>query len=223
MNKLSKQVAAIEAIASQVNNKYFDNKLPSIAITLQGGGAGSAASYGWFWAERWVSKNEKIHELNITAENIDNILQLYVTMHHELIHLYAKINNIQDTSRQGRWHNKEFKKLCETHGLSTSKEPSIGITTRTQDQSKDYVEWVTEASSSGAVAEWVTSGDVFKRLPKEKKEKKEKTSKTYECKACGEKFSLKIELVETMNEYYCPYCGTYHSIEESQEEHFEEE
>jgi len=220
MNRLSKQLIAIEEIAKAINEKAFNNELPKIAITMQGGGAGSVNSYGWFWAERWVSKDEKVHELNITAENIDNILQLFITMQHELIHLYAKINDIQDTSRQGRWHNKNFQKLCEKFGLGYEKDKSIGTTTPSSAQSEDFVKWVTTTyKTNEKIKDWVESGEIFKRAPSgTKKEKKEKTSKNYQCTTCEEKVSLKIELVETLGEFYCPYCGKLNHVGENEEE-----
>lgn len=211
MNKLELQYQAITKIAELVNEKFFNNELPKIAITLQGDRVNSS-TYGWFWAERWESKNEKIHELNITAENIDNLLQLFITMHHEFIHLYAQINDIQDTSRQGRWHNKNFQKLCEKFELFYVKDKKIGTRTphsKDEGVSDDYITWVKEQMKVKEIDKWLSSEDVFKRIrPLTNKVKKPKTTQSYECLGCGEKVSLKIELVETLGEWTCPYCQT---------------
>ena len=211
INKLQLQYNAISKMVDLVNKEFFDNQLSNIAITLQGGGAGSKNSYGWFWAERWTSKNEKVHELNITAESIDNILQLFITVHHELIHLYAKVNDIQDTSRQGRWHNKAFQKLCDKFGLFFVKDKSIGTRTpHTAEEgvTEEYIEWVTRMTKEiKEIDTWLSSGDIFKRVATVTVAKP-KTSKTYQCSNCEEKVSLKIELVETLGEWYCPYCDT---------------
>ena len=216
MNKLKLQYNALTVIAEEINKKFFDNKLPEIAITLQGGSSGSVNSYGWFWAERWESKTEKVHELNITAENIDNVLQLFITMHHELIHLHAKMNDIQETSRQGRWHNKNFQKLCEEFNLFYVKDKKIGTRTphtAAEGVSAEYIEFVTSISKSNKdIDKWLSSGNVFKRAVKETI-KKPKTSKSYTCSHCEEKVSLKIELVETLGEFYCPYCGQLNSVD----------
>ena len=39
------------------------------------------------------------------------------TMHHEMIHLYCKVNDIKDTSRGGSYHNTNFKRASEEHGF----------------------------------------------------------------------------------------------------------
>ncbi|NEW07868.1 hypothetical protein GK047_17855 [Paenibacillus sp. SYP-B3998] len=39
------------------------------------------------------------------------------TMLHEMIHLYCKVKGIQDTSRNGSYHNKRFKEECLKRGF----------------------------------------------------------------------------------------------------------
>lgn len=56
----------------------------------------------------------------------------------EMAHLYCKLHNIQDTSRQGRYFNAEFKHVAESHGLECSFEKNVGwrftaLTTRAID------------------------------------------------------------------------------------------
>src|SRR5262249_55222846 len=41
-------------------------------------------------------------------------------------HGLAEARDIQDTSRQGRWHNKRFAKLAVELGMSTTKDPKLG-------------------------------------------------------------------------------------------------
>jgi len=43
--------------------------------------------------------------------------QVLQTMLHEAAHVMAKVRDIQDTSRQGRWHNAKFKDLAVELGL----------------------------------------------------------------------------------------------------------
>ena len=38
-------------------------------------------------------------------------------LQHELIHFYCQLNNIADTSKNGRYHNKNFKQEAEARGL----------------------------------------------------------------------------------------------------------
>jgi hypothetical protein len=39
------------------------------------------------------------------------------TMLHEAAHVLAKVRGVQDTSRQGRWHNQRFRAMAEEMGL----------------------------------------------------------------------------------------------------------
>ncbi len=67
------------------------------------------------------------YELNITAQQLNRpINEIAATMIHEMVHHYAKINNMQDCSRSGTYHNKLFKRLAEMHGLNVERMPTIG-------------------------------------------------------------------------------------------------
>jgi hypothetical protein len=48
------------------------------------------------------------------------------TVLHECAHALAKARGIQDTSRQGRFHNKRFKKLAEELGIEVTNDKRIG-------------------------------------------------------------------------------------------------
>jgi hypothetical protein len=48
------------------------------------------------------------------------------TVRHEATHALADIREIQDTSRQGRWHNRRFAMLADELGMDTTKDPRIG-------------------------------------------------------------------------------------------------
>ncbi len=67
------------------------------------------------------------YELNITAQQLNRpIKQVAETMIHEMCHYYAALNNIQDTSRSGTYHNKLFKDIAEKHGLTVRCAQTIG-------------------------------------------------------------------------------------------------
>jgi len=53
------------------------------------------------------------------------------TLPHEAAHALARVREIQDTSRQGRYHNQRFKRLGEQLGLQIDKHPVIGWSTTT--------------------------------------------------------------------------------------------
>lgn len=67
------------------------------------------------------------YELNITAQQLNRpVNEIAATMIHEMCHHYAKVNNMQDCSRSGTYHNKLFKRIAEMHGLNVECMPTIG-------------------------------------------------------------------------------------------------
>ena len=55
--------------------------------------------------------------------------QILRTLLHEACHSMAAHRGIQSTSRQGRYHNRNFAELAQEVGLTTVKEPGIGVVT----------------------------------------------------------------------------------------------
>ena len=115
------------------NDQLFNSELLRPVITVQTDDKNRA--YGWFttrkvWIESgedWYSSTEGEYEINITAQFLDRPVQeIAGTMIHEMCHHYARVNNLQDTSRSGRYHNKLFKKIAETHGLIVECVQTIG-------------------------------------------------------------------------------------------------
>ena len=53
------------------------------------------------------------------------------TQLHEAAHALARVRQVKDTSRQGRYHNTRFKALAEELGLRIDKHPVIGWSTTT--------------------------------------------------------------------------------------------
>jgi hypothetical protein len=114
----------LEHIASFFNKRLFNNTLTNYLITIQSGER--AKALGWFSWNRW---NDSIHEINISAEYLRaDLNNAYKTVLHELCHLYAYQNKIDDCTSNG-YHNKKFKAIAETclmdvthndkHGFST--------------------------------------------------------------------------------------------------------
>jgi hypothetical protein len=106
------------------NRVYFNNELPPIVITLQD----SKRSYGHYTVyEEWRVENERLHEINVSVSYLSRpIFQVLATLQHELIHYYCALNGIADTSQNGRYHNKNFKREAEARGLIISQARYIG-------------------------------------------------------------------------------------------------
>lgn len=110
-------------IFNALNEHYWGNTLPEPFITIVQGVTKRKSIMGAYAGETYIktdedeeSPEELRHEIMISGEFIhDDIYDLCDTMEHEMCHMYAKINNIKDTS--GKKHTKKFKRIAEDHGL----------------------------------------------------------------------------------------------------------
>jgi len=130
LKRQSRLVAALEAAWAEVMQRHAE--LPPVAIIVgQGSGhRGGGLVLGHFAAERWQptgSDGVYVHELMIGGEGLRRgAPEVFATLLHEAAHALARVRAIQDTSRQGRYHNKRFKQLAEELGLVIERDPRIG-------------------------------------------------------------------------------------------------
>lgn len=121
-------VRLLEKVWGRIRENHPE--LPEVVIIT---GTGQGVKWGHFRADGWkVQANElsQKHELFLAGEALaKGSRQVLQTMIHEAAHTLSRVRGITDTSRQGRWHNKEFKKAAEELGLehkSTSADSSHG-------------------------------------------------------------------------------------------------
>ena len=112
-----------------LNRVYFNNELPPVVITIMS----SPKTYGHFTVGKvWKAEDSRYNEINISAEHLfRGIAYIMSTMQHELIHFYCQLNDIADTSQNGRYHNKNFKNEAEARGLIISYAQYIGYSVTT--------------------------------------------------------------------------------------------
>ena len=106
----------LNKIFELLNATFFENALSRPTITIQS----TPKAYGHFSLreDTWVSKLGNTHEINIGAGTMNRpIEEVTATMVHEMVHYYCYIKGIKDTSNNGRYHNKRFKKEAEARGL----------------------------------------------------------------------------------------------------------
>lgn len=114
----------LESAFDTLNKTYFENALPKATITVQS----SPKAYGHFttW-EAWQNNGKRSYEINLGAETLNRPVAATIgTLIHEMVHMYCKVNGIQDTSRGGSYHNKRFKEEAEKRGLVISYDKRIG-------------------------------------------------------------------------------------------------
>lgn len=126
--KTSRAVSQLEKMFSVLNNELFDGELDTPIITIQS----SPRSYGHSTVKKvWKqSDGTTRYEINISAEYINLEIECTLdTLIHEMIHQYCRIKGIKETSRNGHYHNNEFKKLAEEKGLKVFKCGNAGWNT----------------------------------------------------------------------------------------------
>lgn len=117
-----------------VNEYYFNGELETPTITVQS----TIGAYGHITTSKvWNNNGVATYELNLGAETLNRPIENVVaTMIHESVHLYCMMNQIQDTSNRGVYHNKRFKKVAEEIGrLQVDRHDKYGwtITNPTED------------------------------------------------------------------------------------------
>ena len=114
----------LEQAYDVLNDRFFDGKLTPVVITVQS----SKYSHGHYtpW-NSWVKNGEGYREINLSAEslrrNIDSVIS---TLQHESVHHYCDLKGIKDTSRNGTYHNKLFRREAEKRGLIIDYDQRIG-------------------------------------------------------------------------------------------------
>ncbi len=101
------------------------------AIIVVGSGSTSAKSsdlkYGHYATLRWQLGEHLLPEVLVSGEGLHRTpVEVLSTLLHEATHALADRRGIQDTSRQGRWHNQRFATLAGELGLIAEKDPHIG-------------------------------------------------------------------------------------------------
>ena len=131
-------IEKLESLFSKFNEKFYAGELQRPVITVSPDAKRGA--YGWCTAwKAWTDKGPEavedvravkedgFYEINICAEYLSRPFgQIAETMLHEMVHLYNLQNDVQDTSRAGKYHNKKYKAAAEAHGLNVEKDSKYG-------------------------------------------------------------------------------------------------
>jgi hypothetical protein len=108
-------VALIERVWDRIRADHPE--LPEVVVTT---GSGEGVKWGHFRPESWklAEADGRMHEFFLASEALaKGATQVLQTTIHEAAHTLSKARGIKDTSRQGRWHNAEFKKAAAELGL----------------------------------------------------------------------------------------------------------
>jgi hypothetical protein len=119
-------VAGLESALDVIRARHPD--VPRPVITL----AGSRRKWGHYAHNRWDAGGTAVPELFISGEGLRRGAPgTFATLLHEAAHGIGAARGIQDTSRDGRYHNRRFKALAEEVGLHVEQDGSRGWTATT--------------------------------------------------------------------------------------------
>ena len=171
--------AALQAAFNAINRDFYGGELEKVIITVKENT--KRQTYGWIELDKnWTQNGKARHEINIAADYIGKrtVTETITTLMHEMVHLYNVQNGIQDTSRSGLYHNKEFKKAGEAHGLIIEKVEKIGWSKTTA--TPETVEWIKKNIP-------IKQFGVYKQIAEKDptKHKTRQSSRKYVCPCCG--------------------------------------
>jgi len=130
-------VTLLEKVWTRIRQNHPE--LPAVVIVTGAGLGLGGGKWGHFRANGWTAR--QLEEGAATSTSLDEMFmagetlakgarQVLQTMLHEGAHTLAKVREVQETSRQGRWHNAKFKSLAFEMGLEynhDSADKSIGF------------------------------------------------------------------------------------------------
>lgn len=117
----TKTIQNLFKVFKQANKELFNNSIKSTpCITYMTDEKGKTLGH-FIDSQLWKEGTEKATELNVVCNVNRSKNNIIETLIHEMVHLYCYEQGIKDTSNKGVYHNKEFKKECENHGLKCEK------------------------------------------------------------------------------------------------------
>jgi len=153
-------VAGLESALGDIRRRHPD--VPEAAIAL----AGSRRKWGHWAHKSWVRGEVIMDELFVSGEGLRrDIRDTLTVLLHEAAHGIGARRGIQNTSRNGCYHNKRYKALAEEVGLVVERVGSRGWTgTSCPDQTFDsYASTVVRLEK--AIALWRKGDQANGRTP----------------------------------------------------------
>jgi hypothetical protein len=185
--ELSEIVKKLEDCFDLLNSSYFENALPRPVITVQS----TPQAYGHCSIKKVWRKgddeNGGQYEINIGAEFLNRPSEnTAAIMCHEMVHLYCRENDLNETCQNGRYHNKLFKQEAEARDLEIGYNRTIGHSATTPTPA-----FIETLKSAGFVLEVSFARHTIE--PKKARASRAKAH-TYLCPLCGQKVRSTNEL-----------------------------
>jgi hypothetical protein len=118
-------VAALEHIWQTIRRRHPD--VPDAVVVVASGSEGKRLNWGHFAPHRWQVNGSDRHEVLVGGEGLQRgPSEVLGTLLHEAAHGLAQARSIQDTSRQGCYHNRRYAQLAGELGLDVTSVKPIG-------------------------------------------------------------------------------------------------
>ena len=125
IDKMSRLTGELEKCFRMMNRDSFDDSLPTPVITV----VPTAKAYAHYVPfDIWDTKDAPKREINIASGTLDRPLEnILASLLHEMVHMYNDcVLHVQDTSRQGTYHNRRFAQTAEAKGLIVTRSDKYG-------------------------------------------------------------------------------------------------
>lgn len=124
MTKMSRLTGCLERCFRLINEDLFDGELPMPVITC----VPTAKEYTHLTAFPAADRRQSgRYELNISSAYLrEPLTNIVASLVHEACHLSNHLHNVHDTSNNGVYHNKRFKRAAEEHGLLVYQDEKYG-------------------------------------------------------------------------------------------------
>ena len=121
----SQLVAALEHTWHTIQSRH--PQVPAAVLVVASGAEGKRLNLGHFAPHRWQVQGADRHEVLVGGEGLQRgPVEVLGTLLHEAAHGLAQARGIQDTSRQGRYHNRRYATLASELGLEVASVQPIG-------------------------------------------------------------------------------------------------
>jgi hypothetical protein len=148
-------VAALEHAWRTIRSRHPD--VPEAVLVVASGSEGKRVNWGHFAPHRWQVQGADRHEVLVGGEGLHRgPLEVLGTLLHEAAHGLAQARSIQDTSRQGRYHNRRYATLAREFGLEVASVKPVGWSVTT-------VSEVTAAAYAGQLEELAAALVLWRR------------------------------------------------------------
>jgi hypothetical protein len=118
-------VAALEHAWQTIRSRHPE--VPEAVLVVASGAEGKRLNLGHFAPHRWQVNGADRHEVLVGGEGLQRgPLEVLGTLLHEAAHGLAQARGVQDTSRQGRYHNRRYATLAHELGLEVASVQPIG-------------------------------------------------------------------------------------------------